>query len=213
MTRIKICGLTRKQDALLAAELGADAVGFVFAPGSKRKADPEEAAEIIAELPPFVTTVGVFQNQPIEEVRKIARDCSLAAIQLHGNEDFYYIRDLGNLGLKAYKAFALSCREDLSKIKHFSDPPPRAFLLDACSGAQTGGTGKTFNWDWAVEAKQFGKVILAGGLSPDNVVQAIKTVRPWCVDTASGTEKAPGIKDPELLQIFMKAAKSIDAFD
>jgi len=210
MTRIKICGLTRKQDALLAAELGADAVGFVFAPGSKRKADPEAVAEIIAELPPFVTTVGVFQNQPIEEVRKIARDCALDAIQLHGNEDFSY---LNALGPKTYKAFALSCREDLEKIRHFSDPPPRAFLLDACSGALTGGTGKTFNWDWAVEAKQFGKVILAGGLSPDNVAQAIKAVRPWCVDAASGTEKAPGIKDPELLKMFMKAAKSIDALD
>jgi len=211
MTRIKICGLTRKQDALLAAELGADAVGFVFAPGSKRKADPEAVAEIIAELPPFVTTVGVFQNQPIEEVRKIARDCALDAVQLHGDEDFSYLNALGDLGTKTYRAFALSCREDLSKIRHFSDPPPRAFLLDACSGGQTGGTGKTFDWNWAVEAKKFGKVILAGGLGPDNVAQAIKAVRPWCVDSASGTEKAPGIKDQKLLQSFISAVKTTDS--
>lgn len=206
MTRIKICGLTNRDDALLAAELGADALGFVFAPNSKRKADPAVAARIIEELPPFVTSVGVFQNQPLYEVQEIFRGCSLSVAQLHGDEDQIYLE---SLGLNTLKCFSLASKEDLKKIESFG-LMLNAFLLDASVGGETGGTGKTFNWDWAVEAKTYGKVILAGGLDPDNVAEAISKVKPWGVDGASGTEKAPGRKDPELVRQFIQGVRRAD---
>ena len=207
MTRIKVCGLTRREDALRAAELGADAVGFVFAPSSRRRADAGTVAAIVAELPPFVTAVGVFQDQPLAEVRRMAAECGLDLVQLHGSEDAAYIRDLG---LKVLVAVSLSCREDLARLHDY--PGARAFLLDAGTGGARGGSGRTFDWGWAVEAKRFGRVVLAGGLGPDNVAEAVRRVRPWGVDAASGTEAALGRKDPEKLRRFVEQVREADGW-
>jgi len=199
VTRVKICGLTRREDALYAAEAGADALGFVFAPRSRRRVDPETVAPIVAQLPPFITVVGVFQDQPLEEVRAAVATCGLGLAQLHGAEDLEYIRALGSPVLKAV---SLGSREDLALLERF--PGLEAFLLD--SG--TGGTGHTFDWAWAAEARRFGRIVLAGGLTPDNVAAAVREVRPWAVDCCSGTEARPGVKDLQKVRDFIERAKS-----
>ena len=199
--KVKICGLTRREDALYAAEAGADALGFVFGPRSRRRVDPETVAPIVAELPPFVTAVGVFQDQPLAEVQGIVASCGLGLAQLHGGEDLAYAQALG---LPFLKAVSLSCREDLGELGRF--PGTRAFLLDT----GTGGTGRTFDWDWAVEARRFGRIILAGGLTPENVGDAVRRVRPWAVDCCSGTEVSPGVKDLERVRSFVERAKRRD---
>lgn len=201
-TRVKICGLTRRDDALRAAELGAHALGFVFAPRSRRRADPDTVARIVEELPPFVVAVGVFLDQPADEVRSIAARCRLDLVQLHGDEGPEY---LDGLGLKAIKAISLARREDLALLDRY--PGRAAFLLDAAAGGERGGTGQTFDWSWAVAAQSRGRVVLAGGLHPGNVAEAIRRVRPWAVDTCSGTEAAPGVKDPERLRAFLQAVR------
>ncbi len=200
--RVKVCGLTRGQDALLAAELGADAVGLVFAPRSRRLADPGVVAAAVRELPPLVVAVGVFQDQPLEEVRERVRACGLHVAQLHGAEDMEYVRALG---VPVLKAVALSRRQDVDRLAGF--PGLGGFLLDTAAGGASGGTGQTFDWSWAREARRYGRVVLAGGLTPDNVADAVRQVRPWGVDAASGTESAPGVKDPEKLRLFVERAK------
>jgi len=199
--RVKICGLTRREDVLYAVEAGADAVGFVFGPRSRRRADPETVASIVADLPPFVTAVGVFQNQPLEEVREIMARCRLGLAQLHGSEDLAYAQALGAPFLKAV---SLSCREDLAELRRF--PGAGAFLLDT----GTGGTGRSFDWAWAVEAQRVARIVLAGGLTPDNVAAAVRQVRPWAVDCCSGTEAIAGVKDPEKVRRFIAGAKGCD---
>lgn len=197
--RVKVCGLTRREDALLAAELGADAVGFVFAPRSRRRADPEVVAAAVRELPPLVCAVGVFQDQPADEVRERVRGCGLHVAQLHGREDLDYIR---SVGVPVLKAVALSREEDADRLAEY--PGLGGFLLDAAAG----GTGRTFDWSWAVRASRYGRIVLAGGLTPDNVAEAVRTVRPWGVDCASGTESAPGVKDPEKIKLFLRRARA-----
>ena len=198
VTRVKICGLTRRDDALWAAEAGADALGFVFAPRSRRRADPEVVARTVGELPPFVTAVGVFQDQPPEEVRGVVRGCGLGLAQLHGAEDAAYA---ANLGVPVLKAVGLGRREDLALLDAY--PGLSAFLLDA----PVGGSGRNFDWEWAVEAGRRARIVLAGGLNPDNVAEAVLRVRPWAVDTCTGTEKSPGLKDPEKVRLFIERAK------
>lgn len=201
MTRVKICGLTLLEDALRAAEWGADALGFVFAPGSRRRADPERVSRIVDELPPFVTTVGVFQDQPLAEVRAILSKCRLDLAQLHGAEGPDYAEALG---CRILKALRMTEEGDLRALDRY--PGMRAVLLDAAAG----GSGTSFDWLWAKRAAQRLRVVLAGGLHPGNVVEAIETVRPWAVDTASGTEKAPGVKDPERLRLFLERVRTVD---
>lgn len=199
MTRVKICGLTRREDALWAADLGADALGFVFATGSRRRADPETVAHIAEALPPFVTTVGVFQDQPVSFVRDVMGGCRLHLAQLHGHEDMEYIRQLG---FGVLKAIALSCEQDVEQIRAF--PGLGAYLLDTAAA----GSGRSFDWNWAARAKSYGRLVLAGGLHPGNVADAIREVQPWAVDAASGTEAAPGIKDREKVRLFIQRAKN-----
>ncbi|GAB4262031.1 phosphoribosylanthranilate isomerase [Deferrisoma sp.] len=201
-TRVKVCGLARRDDALLAADLGADALGFVFAPGTKRPADPEVVARVVEELPPFVTAVGVFRNQPADEVRGIVRACGLHLAQLHGREDADYV---AGLGVPVLKAVGVTGSESLETLARY--PGCRAFLLDAPGG----GTGRTIDWGLAREAKRFGRIVLAGGLTPENVAEAIRAVRPWAVDGASGTEARPGVKDPAKLRAFLEAVRRADA--
>lgn len=201
MTRVKICGLTNFKDALGAAEAGADALGFVFAERSRRRADVEAVASFAGDLPPLITLVGVFQDQPLSYVREIMGKCGLHVAQLHGNENARYLAELGHATLKAV---SLSCDSDLEKLKGF--PLARAFLLDSGSG----GSGQTFDWALAAKAKTFGRVVLAGGLTPENVAEAVCRVRPWAVDTAGGVEASPGIKDMDKVMRFIHAAKTAE---
>lgn len=200
-TRIKICGLTRRDDALAAADLGADALGFVFAPKSRRRADEETVARMVEEVPPFVTLVGVFQDQPADKVRATMRDCRLHVAQLHGQEDSGYVRDLG---LPALKALCLSSQEDLSLILRYPHLP--AFLLDSAAG----GSGQVFDWAWAREAAHRVRVVLAGGLHAGNVGEAVRAARPWAVDACSGTESSPGVKDPAKVREFIREVRVAD---
>jgi len=197
--RIKICGITNVEDALLACELGADALGFVFAP-SPRQVTPDAAAAIICELPPFVTTVGLVVDQ---DPSPLLDRCPLDVIQFHGSES---PETVARAGRRAVKAFRVRDAADLEALAHFDTVA--AYLLDAYVPGIAGGTGQRFPWQLAVEAKRFGKpVIVAGGLTPENVRLCIETTRPYGVDVSSGVEAVPGRKDPGKLRTFMAAAR------
>ncbi len=201
MVRIKICGLTNPTDALVAAELGADALGFVFAP-SPRRVTPDEARAVIRRLPPLVQTVGVFVNEPLDKVEAIRDYCGLDLIQLHGDEDEAYAARFGRRAIKAVR------------VGPGSEPDVRAFpeatlLLDALSPDGRGGLGQSFDWNLAVGPARRRPIILAGGLNPDNVTRAIKTVRPFAVDVNSGVEAEAGRKDHEKLARFIHRAKAV----
>jgi phosphoribosylanthranilate isomerase len=198
--RVKIDGITSREDALLAVEAGAHALGFVFAP-SPRQVTPDQAAEISAALPPFVHTVGVFVDGDVEAV--LAR-CSLDAVQFHGDEP---PEVLGRVrGVRRIKAFRVAGSRDLEAIARYVDCAD-AFLLDARVPGIAGGTGQTFPWHLAREARRYGRpIILAGGLTPENVAVAIETGAPDAVDVSSGVEASPGRKDPDLVRRFVAAA-------
>lgn len=196
--RAKICGITNLEDALFAAEAGADALGFVFVPSSPRFIPPEEAAGIRRVLPPFVSVVGVFADAPIEEVRWVAQACHLNAVQLHGGEDPDYCASLEAYIIKAFRIQDRSSLADLGRYR------VGALLLDSYRPHQLGGTGQTFDWDLAREAKRYGRLILSGGLSPENVAEAIQRVRPYAVDVSSGVEGSPGRKDEGKVRRFLE---------
>jgi phosphoribosylanthranilate isomerase len=204
MVRIKICGITNLEDALLAAELGTDALGFIFYPKSPRKVDPEVARAIIAQLPPFVAAVGVFVDEEAAMVRDLAARVGLDWVQLHGQESLEYCR---NLGCKVIKGFRIQDEKSLLELEPYREAV-QAFLLDTYKPGQVGGTGESFDWRLAREARQYGRIILAGGLRAENVAQGIATAQPDAVDAASGTEAAPGKKDPAKLRAFFKAVNS-----
>jgi len=204
MTKIKICGITNKEDALRAVNLGVDALGFVFA-DSPRKVSPRIAKEIIKLLPPFISSVGVFVNEDRERVKEIARSCRLTVLQFHGEESPSYCRGFRQ---KVVKAFRI---KDEGILKEMGQYKVDAYLLDTYSPRQHGGTGKTFNWGIARKIKEFGvPVILSGGLNPTNVKEAINKVRPYAVDASSGVEKEKGKKDPEKLKNFVKIVRETD---
>ncbi len=195
--RIKICGITRLEDALLAASLGAYALGFIFYKKSPRYIRPERAQGIIAELPPFVSTVGVFVNEEIKAIRQIYDFCRLNLVQLHGSESPEFCL---KLGLPCIKAIRIKDETQLSDLSLYQGKV-KGLLLDTYKKGLPGGTGRTFNWNLAVEAQKIGiPIILAGGLSPDNIEMAIKTVSPYAIDVNSGIEKSPGVKDREKMQ-------------
>jgi phosphoribosylanthranilate isomerase len=203
MVRIKICGITNLEDALLAAELGADALGFIFYPKSPRKVAPAEARAIIAKLPPLVATVGVFVDEDAAAVRELASRLGLDWVQLHGQEPPEYCRSLGR---RVIKGFRIQDQHSLSSLAAYRGAA-QALLLDTYQKGQIGGTGETFNWALAREAQKYGPIILAGGLKPDNVAQAIAAAQPQAVDVASGVETEPGKKDPEKLKRFFAAVR------
>lgn len=200
-TLVKICGITRAPDALLAAELGAAAVGFVFWTGSPRFIDPYRARPIVAALPPFVTPIGVFVDQPPAFVAGVARLVNLGAVQLHGSES-----------VRAYAACALRIIKSVPVADGF-DPEAAAravdgqatILLDAHDPVKRGGTGRTIDWTGASRAARLRRVILSGGLHPDNVRDAVNAVGPYAVDVSSGVESRPGVKDPDKLRAFFEA--------
>lgn len=200
--RIKICGVTRLEDALAAAQLGVDALGFNFWPGSKRFVTPEAAGRIIDRLPPFVVPVGVFVNQTEEELRAIAAESGIQVFQLHGDEPPELC---GRLHLPVVKAIPVDQVRSLSRLLSYE---VQAFLLDTPSRG-FGGTGKPFDWSLAEGVSEVAPVILAGGLTPANVADAIRAVRPWAVDVASGVESAPGVKDPEKMSRFVAAVREV----
>jgi len=199
--RVKICGLTDPEDARLAAALGAHALGFIFYPPSPRSVSPEQAREIIRQLPPFVLTVGVFVDEELDAVREIAALAGLDWVQLHGNESPDYCRALGR---RVIKGFRVQGEETLPLLAPYRGVV-QAFLLDTYRPGLPGGTGETFDWQLAHRARDYGPIILAGGLTPDNVAEAIRAARPQAVDVASGVEAAPGKKDPAKLRAFMEA--------
>lgn len=197
MVKVKICGITNYDDAAMAVSLGADALGFIFAQASPRKIEPAKAADIIRRLPPFIKSVGVFVNEDINKIRDIADYCGLDCIQLHGDET---PETCETLMPRTIKAIRVKNDFDASRLLSYSGKV-RALLLDTYSEKAAGGTGKTFNWDKALEIKTLGlPVILAGGLTTSNIAEAIRKVRPYGVDINSGIEKSPGIKDHELMK-------------
>jgi phosphoribosylanthranilate isomerase len=202
VVRIKICGVTRLEDALLAARLGADALGFNFWPGSKRHVTPAAARQIISRLPPFVTPVGVFVNQSEGEMRAVAAETGIQVFQLHGDEPPELC---SRLPLPVVKAIPVDQVATLSRLLSYE---VQAFLLDTPSRGY-GGTGRPFDWSLAEGVSEVAPVILAGGLTPENVADAIRAVRPWAVDVASGVESSPGVKDAERMSRFFTAVREV----
>lgn len=203
MTKVKICGITNLDDALAAVEFGADAIGFGFVPNTPRYIESAKAAEIIARLPPFVTTVGLFVNDSQEHIKQIANQCKLNVLQLHGQESPDFCLQFNR---KVIKAFRVKDQESLTVLPKYT---VSAYLLDTYVKGTMGGTGVTFDWRLALDAKKYGPVILAGGLNPENVAKAIQQVRPYGVDVSSGVEAEPGKKDHGKIKDFIAAAKSV----
>ncbi len=202
MTKVKICGITSPEDALIAVEAGADALGFVFYKESPRHIFPEEAARIINLLPPFIQTVGLFVNEAPEVVNQVSRNCRLGLVQLHGDETPEGCRKIEQRVIKAFRVRSLTCLDPIDDYRM------SGCLLDAYSPSFYGGTGKSFNWEIAREAMTRGhRIVLAGGLTPDNVAEAIRQVRPYAVDVSSGVESAPGKKDADKVRQFIRNAK------
>jgi len=204
MIYVKICGITNVHDARLAARTGADALGFNFFRGSPRYVKPERAKAIIAALPPFVTTVGVFVDEDPDEITGICRFCHLDAAQMHGDELPSQVDRVR--GVRRIKAIRVRDERDVMRCRRYH---VEAFLLDAHVPGLAGGTGETLNWELARDAQPYGPIILAGGLNPDNVEEAIRTAAPYAVDVASGVESAPGVKDREAMTEFILRAKAI----
>jgi phosphoribosylanthranilate isomerase len=204
MVRIKICGITNLEDALLAADLGAHALGFIFYAKSPRCVAPEAAREIIRQLPPLVVSVGVFVDEEAARVRDLAARVGLDWVQLHGTETPEYCRSLGR---RVLKGFRIQDENSLKALPAYRGAV-QAFLLDTYQQGRTGGTGEAFDWDLARQAQRYGPIVLAGGLTAANVALAIKTAQPQAVDVASGVEAAPGKKDPEKLRAFFRAVVS-----
>ncbi|CAG1005166.1 phosphoribosylanthranilate isomerase [Anaerolineales bacterium] len=186
----------------MAVEAGADALGFVFHDESPRHVTPDGAAGIIAALPPFVQTVGLFVNRPLAFVNETAARCRLDLVQLHGDEPPEFC---DAVECRVIKAFRVQDITSLDPIRHYR---VAAHLLDAYSPTAYGGTGLTFNWDIAKAAKEFGPIILAGGLTPDNVREAVEAVKPYAVDVSGGVESAPGRKDGARVREFIRRAKA-----
>jgi phosphoribosylanthranilate isomerase len=207
MTRVKICGITNIEDALAAAECGANALGFVLA-DSPRRVSPGAAAEIIRALPPFVTAVAVVVDEPIDALRKKLRASGCHAVQLHGEESPGYVDALG--AFTVIKAFRVGKRGDLDRLADYERVD--AFLLDSYVKGKAGGTGRAFDWGLVPFAQEVGKpVILAGGLNLRNIRTALRAARPYAVDVSSGVEAAPGRKDHDMMRELVRAVREFDA--
>jgi phosphoribosylanthranilate isomerase len=198
---VKVCGVTDEEDALLAVAMGADAVGFVFAP-SRRQVAPQRAAEIVRRLPAEIVTVGVFRDESRERVVETAHRARLRAVQLHGHEspaDTHWIHQRVSLIIKAFAAGD-------PQLDHADEYAADAFLIDSAAP----GSGEVFDWSLAEGAPSNRRIILAGGLTPENVADAVRVVRPWGVDVSTGVEAGPGRKDARKMRAFVEAAKAAE---
>ena len=205
MSRVKICGITRHEDAEQAAALGAWAIGFILWPQSKRVADPAVAAGIARALRRRVETVGVFVNPTLDEVAHAVDGIGITHVQLHGDEGPSFCTAVAQrTGLPVIKALGVGSRADILAAERYHTG---FHLLDAAAGAAYGGTGRTWDWDLLAQRRSRTPVILSGGLTPDNVAEAIAKARPWAVDVSSGVESAPGVKDPAKVEAFFAAAQ------
>jgi len=208
MPKVKICGITNHEDALWAANLGADFIGLNFFPQSPRKVSIKHAMAIVDKVPGFISIVGVFVDEPAASLKKIIEKVPFRWVQLHGAETPEYCLEVKALGVKVIKAFRLS------KALEASDTAPYEtacdyFMFDTYSADSAGGTGEVFNWDWLQAADALSKPwFLAGGLDPVNIIEAVKRVHPPLVDVCSGVEKSPTRKDYEAMKTFIQAAKS-----
>jgi phosphoribosylanthranilate isomerase len=202
---VKICGITRAEDAELAASLGAWAIGFILWPQSKRMADPAVAAGIARSMRRRLELVGVFVNPTLDEVVQAAEAIGFTYVQLHGDEGPAFCTAVAErTGVRVIKALRIGSGADIRDAERYHTD---LHLLDAAAGAAYGGTGRT--WDWDLIAQRHSKIplVLSGGLTPDNVAEAIAAVRPWAVDVSSGVESAPGVKDPAKVEAFFAAAQ------
>ncbi|MEO0293269.1 MAG: phosphoribosylanthranilate isomerase [candidate division WOR-3 bacterium] len=197
-TKLKICGITNEEDALMVSELGADAIGFVFAE-SKRRITPQKAKEIVKKLPPFITVVGVFMDAPLSEVNEIAEFVPLDVVQLHGDESPEYCNKVNRKVIKRISISPFDSKENL--IKKMEPYSVSAYILDPGKGS-----GKTFNWEIARGIKK--TLIIAGGLSPENVKIVIKMLSPYGVDVSTGVEKIEGKKDKEKVKKFIEEVRT-----
>ena len=201
MMRVKVCGIRRAEDAAVAIELGASALGFIFWPSSPRFVDPDAAMAIIASVPPFVSTVGVFVDQDPAHVAEVARGLKLSAVQLHGREQ---VDAYDGAAPQVVKAIAVG--DDGTAERLVRALPARVgVLLDAHDPVKRGGTGRTIDWTRAAELARMRPIILSGGLNADNVDKAIDAVRPYAIDVSSGVESQPGVKDAGKLRAFFAA--------
>ena len=206
MTRIKCCGMTRIGDALLAARLGADAIGLVFSARSKRQVTLAQAREIVVALPPFVATVALFMDDEASLVRQVLDEVRPMLLQFHGDESDGWCAQFGHPFLKA-----IAMGEGAAALPRLRDyPHATGLLLDGHAAGEAGGSGKAFDWS-LLPGGLAQPLILAGGLHAGNVGDAVRTARPWAVDVASGVESAPGIKDPARLEAFIRAVRTVDA--
>jgi len=203
---VKICGITNLEDAQHAVQCKADAVGFVFYEPSERHIHPDEAARIVSRLPEYISKVGVFVNADSRYVHEVARNVQLSAVQLYGNEG---ADDLIGYETSVIKVFRIKPDFDVEVMHNYLVD---AFLLDTHSETRYGGTGRTFDWNIAVKAKEYGRIILSGGLTTENIEDAVRFVQPYGVDVSSGVEQAPGKKDPERVREFIARAKNIPLY-
>jgi phosphoribosylanthranilate isomerase len=203
---VKVCGITRPEDAAVAVGLGARALGFLFWPGSPRFIEPVRARAIARTLPPFVTPVGLFVNQPIDEVNRVAAEVGLGAVQLHGDESVEYAERVER---PVVKALSIGGAVDMADVDRW--PARVVLLLDAHDPERRGGTGRMVDWAQAAAVAARRRTLLAGGLRPDNVAEAIARVRPFGIDVSSGVEAAPGVKDHERLRALFEAVSRLRA--
>lgn len=205
-TRIKICGMTEAVRVREAVAAGVDALGFIFAPGSPRRLEPQQARELIASLPPFVDAVGVFVNEEAAVIGELVDYCGLTMVQLHGDEEPDFCRAMPVRVLKAIRVGAHSRAEELSPYRGCV----AGFVLDTYRDGRAGGTGEAFDWCLVSQLAPPAPVILAGGLTPTNVAAAIEVVRPFAVDFNSGLESAPGRKDSALMRQAVAVVRQVD---
>ena len=202
MVRVKVCGITNSDDAFRAVELGADALGFIFYKGSKRYIDPRDAHRIISSLPPFISSVGVFVNQTVPEIKGAVETSGVDTVQLHGDETPEFC---AMLPYKLIKAVRVKDTVNSDQVELY---PVRAILFDKHTDEMYGGTGTSFDWGVLKGINISKKVILSGGLTPENVSRAIEIVKPYGVDVSTGVEDSPGKKNHMKMRKFIEAVKN-----